>query len=277
MASFQKLQWGVNGAALAAALTNDLRPLLLLVYVVFVAPWTLQCWPGFTSAAFRNWGPMFWLSMSGAVMTLCEWFAFEILTFSTTYVSTAHLAAQTLLTTTSVLVWHVPFSASVAVSTRIGHLIGSGAVDLSRRLIRLYAIIFTSIGLLDMSLILALKDVIPHIFTHDGDVRLLAARAMPFVAIFQVFDATTCCAHGIIRGLGRQSIGAYTTFCINYIYVVPLALYLELGPPRLGLHGLWISLGSGLALTTIIEGLITKVMNWQRCVDAAKEREEQCP
>ena len=36
------LQWGVAGAALAAAPTNDLRPALLLLYVIFITPSALQ-------------------------------------------------------------------------------------------------------------------------------------------------------------------------------------------------------------------------------------------
>jgi multidrug resistance protein, MATE family len=218
---------------------------------------------------------MIWLSLSGAIMTLCEWFAFEILTFSTSYLSTGHLAAQTFLSTTSVLVWHVPFSASVVISTRIGHFIGSGAVTTAKNATRTYIVIFALIGLVDTALLaFMLKEVITRIFIQDEDVRILVARAMPVVAAFQFFDATTCCVHGIMRGLGRQAIGGWVTFCVNYFYAVPLALYLELGPPRMGLSGLWIALGSGLGLLTTIETLITKSMNWQRCVDDARKREE---
>jgi MATE family multidrug resistance protein len=271
----QQLQWGVSGAALAAAFTNDIRPILLFFYIRWAAPWTLQCWPGFTLAAVRNWGPMVWLSLSGAIMTLCEWFAFEILTFSTSYLSTEHLATQIFLSTASVLVWHVPFSASIAISTRIGQLIGSGAVTAARKATRTYTIICVLIGLIDMALLVfALKIIISRLIIQDHAVRALILRAMPVVALFQLFDATTCCVHGIMRGLGRQNIGGWVTFCVNYLYAVPLALYLELGPLRLGLSGLWIALSSGLALLTVVETVVIMVLDWGRCVDDARNREE---
>lgn len=215
------------------------------------------------------------LSLSGATMTLAEWFAFEILTFSTSYLSTAHLAAQTFLSTASVLVWHAPFSASIAISTRVGTFIGCGAVASARAATRTYAILAVLIGLLDMALLVfILRCVIAPYFVPDPVVRDLITYTIPTVALFQFFDATTCCIHGVMRGLGRQAIGGWVTFCVNYIYAVPLALFLQLGPPGMGLRGLWVGLGSGLAMLTAVETLITKSIDWQRSVEDARKREE---
>lgn len=66
--------------------------------------------------------------------------------------------------------------------------------------------------------------------------------------------------HSIVRGIGWQNIAAYVTLLVSYLYAVPLALLLELGPPHLGINGLWIGLGSGVALVTGIESLIV----WMR-------------
>jgi multidrug resistance protein, MATE family len=215
------------------------------------------------------------LSTSGAVMTLCEWFAFEILNFSTSYIGTAHLAAQTFLSSTSVLIWHIPFSTSVALSTRMGQMIGSGAVNTAKQAVRIYAIIFVLIGLIDMGLlVLILREVIMRLFIQDEEVSALVQRATLSVAIFQFFDAITCVAHGIIRGLGMQTIAGWVTFGVNYLYAVPLGLILELGPLQLGLPGLWMALGSGLLLTSAIETVIMKFRDWNRAVEDARRRDE---
>ena len=268
---------GVGGAALAAAISKTLRPILLLAYVCLVIPDTLRCWPGlFPSGLFRNWMPMVWLSMHGALMTLYEYLAFEILTFSTSYIGTAYLAAQTILSMTSILTWHIPFSCSVAVSTRIGQLIGHGALDATRRLTRLYAVVFIVIGLFDMTLLLAFKDFIPKVFTDEVEVQAIAAKAMPVVAAFQFFDATTSGITGVNRGLGRQKIASWASLIVYYLYAVPLALALELGPLKLGLYGLWAALGSGLMVLTVVQSVILRIMNWQHCVDDARKRHEDC-
>lgn len=59
-----------------------------------------------------------------------------------------------------------------------------------------------------------------------------------------------------MRGIGWQNISAYVTASVSYLYGVPLALFLELGPANMGITGLWIGLGSGVFLVTGIESLI---------------------
>jgi MATE family multidrug resistance protein len=90
------LNWDLTGAALATVISNNLLPMLLWIYVYLVNPASLECWGGFTKAAFTNWGPMVKLAVPGIVMVETEWLAFDILTFSTSYLSTAHLAAQSM-------------------------------------------------------------------------------------------------------------------------------------------------------------------------------------
>lgn len=92
------LGMGLEGAALGAALSNNLRFLLLLGYLVSPwGRWSHVCWGGFSREALTRWGPMASLSLAGVTATLAEWGAFEILTLSTSYISTNHLAAQTIL------------------------------------------------------------------------------------------------------------------------------------------------------------------------------------
>lgn len=49
-----KFGWGFAGAAAAMAITQNLLPLLLVLYVWLVDG--SQCWNGFSRKAFRNWG-----------------------------------------------------------------------------------------------------------------------------------------------------------------------------------------------------------------------------
>lgn len=92
--------WGLNGAALAVVASQTLLPICLFIYVRFVNPSSMECWGGFSKAAFTHWGPMIKLSLPGIVMVEAEWLAFDILTFSASYLSTAHLAAQSVVMTT---------------------------------------------------------------------------------------------------------------------------------------------------------------------------------
>ncbi|KAI2630232.1 MATE efflux family protein [Hypomontagnella submonticulosa] len=269
-----RLGMGLDGVALGVAVTHNLRPVLLLLYIVLpLGKHSHRCWGGFSREALSNWGPMVRLSVAGAAVNLGEWAAFELLTFSTSYLSTNHLAAQSILTTISVVSWHIPFSVSVAISTRIGHLIGAGLLPTARRAAVLYAVVCALIGTINGFIIVALRYRLPAFFSDDPVVCDLAAKTMFAVGAFQIIDAIICCTNGLLRGLGRQSIAAWVVLVVNYLGSVPVAMWLELGSPGFELNGVWIGLGCGMVITAIIEGSYMKALKWQDCVASVKLRE----
>ena len=266
--------WGFIGAPMAVAVSNNLQPILLALYVRYIAPADLQCWPGLTKTAFRNWSPMVKLALPGVLMTFSEWLAFDILTFAASYLSATHLAAQSVLVTACVLMYHIPFPVSIAASTRFGNLIGYGALKAARVAAQIYCIIFVCIGLFDIALLVSLREYIPMAFSNNIEVQRRVAEVLPVMAAAQCFDSTSSLANGLIRGLGRQSIGGYINLGTYYIFAVPLGLFLAFGPPQLGLAGVWIGPSIGLAAITFLEGAFIKWSNWQRAVDDARSREE---
>ncbi|KAJ0123353.1 mate efflux family protein [Diaporthe amygdali] len=269
------MDMGLAGAALGSALSNNLRFILLFLYVMSpLGKWSHVCWGGLSRDALRNWGPMVSLSFAGVIVLIGEWAAFEILTFSTSYLSTGHLAAQTLLTTAIVVVWHIPFSISVALSTRVGHLIGGGYVDTARRAAALYFFVFFLVGLFNAALIYFFRYQIVSIFTKDPAIRELAVNSMWLAAVFEVIDSVVCGTNGLLRGLGKQSAAAYIAVSVNYLEAVPLAMWLELGSPALGIDGVWVGFGSGVALTIVLECLYVRLLDWQSVVDKVKCRED---
>lgn len=268
------LDWDLKGAALATVLSNTLLPLFLWIYVYFVAPSSLECWGGFTKAAFKNWGPMIRLALPGIIMVEAEWLAFDILTFSSSYISTAHLAAQSVVMTTSVAIYHIPFSVSIAVSTRLGNLIGAGALTATRIATRTYLATFLCIGLFDATFLVLTRNVLPHAFTDDPEVISIVSSVMPILALFQLSDAGTALANAILRGLGRQSIGGYVNLGVYYGIAIPVAFFLCFGKPKLGLEGLWTGCLVGSCLIWAVEGTYCKVWSWRKAVDEARGRNE---
>lgn len=160
------LHLDIEGAALATVISNNLLPFLLWAYVYFVNPSSLECWGGFSRAAFTNWGPMVRLAVPGIIMCETEWLAFDILTFSTSYINTAHLAAQSVVMTLGVAIYHVPFSVGVAVSTRLGNLVGAGSLAAAHTATRTYILTFLAIGLVDFTFLTALHNVLPKAFRY---------------------------------------------------------------------------------------------------------------
>jgi len=214
------------------------------------------------------------LSIPGTIMTVCEWFSWEILTFTTSYLNETSLAAQTFLSSAAVLVWHNPFSAGVALNTRISSLIGSGDLASAKKSAKVNFFLFLSVGVIDMGILyVLLNTIILRFFIHDAAAQSIIHAILPFVVAYEILDAMTCYVQGVARGLGIQRIVGWVSFAVHYLYAVPLAVFLELGSPRLGVKGLWIALGSGLCLLCGVEGVILKGFEWKKAVEEARRRD----
>jgi Na+-driven multidrug efflux pump len=77
-------------------------------------------------------GPMIKLALPGLLMVEAEFLAFEILTLASSYISTTHLAAQSILSTLTALTFQIPFPISIAASTRVANLIGATLSDAAK-------------------------------------------------------------------------------------------------------------------------------------------------
>ena len=269
------LNLGFAGAAWAVVISNNLQPIILALYIVFFAPSNLQCWPGLDlRRAGQNWGPMVKLAIPGVLMTFSEWFAFDVLTIAAGYLSEPDLAAQSVLMTVVVLMYHIPFPISIAASTRFGNLIGYGSLDAARTAWKTHYLVFVCIGLFDVVLLTSCRDVIAAIFTSDDVVRAIITTVMPITAAAQFNDALLALSNGLLRGLGRQKIGGWVNLGVYYLFALPLSFLLCFGPPKMGLTGLWVGPCLGLGCAAIIMTTYMRLTDWQKAVDDARDREE---
>lgn len=175
--------------------------------------------------------------------------------------------------TLGVAMYHIPFSVGVAVSTRLGNLIGGGSLAAARTATKTYVVTFVIIGLIDFAFLTALRNVLPKAFTSDPEVVSIVATVLPLLAAFQFADSTTALVNAIIRGLGKQSIGGWCNLFVYYVIAVPLALFLCF-PKDLKLVGLWAGCAVGSSFITVSEGLYVKFYDWEKAVEDAKGREE---
>lgn len=210
-----KLGWGFVGAPIAVAITDNLLPLALALYVIFIDG--RECWGGFERRALRNWGPMIKLALPGLVMVLAEFLAFEILTLAASYLGTTHLAAQSVLSTLAALTFQIPFPVSIAASTRIANLIGATLAGPAKVAAKVALVAAVFIGLLNVTLLSSLRFYLPRLFTNDEDVIELCANVLPLLATFQLFDSLATNCNGILRGLGRQEVGGYVNLFAYYV------------------------------------------------------------
>lgn len=240
-----RLGWGFIGAPVAVAITQTLLPILLALYVRCVDGW--QCWPGFSSHAWRNWGPMVRLAVPGLVMVEAECLAFEVLTLASSYLGTTALAAQSVVATVVTTMFYPSFSLSIAMSTRIANLIGAGHARGARRAARTGLTLAVCLALFDFIVLLSARKFIPRMFSSDPEVWRAVERVLPICTAFQLFDAVAADSNGILRGLGRQKIGGYVNLFCYYVVAMPISMGTTFRAGW-GLSGLWSGVAIALAM-----------------------------
>ncbi|PNY26065.1 transporter [Tolypocladium capitatum] len=264
-----KLGMGFVGAPIAVVITETLLPVLLVLYVVFIDG--SQCWGGFSKRALTNWWVMIRLALPGMIMVEAEWLAFEIMTLLASRFGTEYLAAQSVLATLATISYQIPFPLSIAASTRVANLIGAGLVDAAKTTARVTFVAACLVGLFNLTIYSTLRYRLPILFTDDDEVIALVAQILPFVAIMQVFDGLGAGAHGLLRGIGKQSIGGPANLIAYYVISLPISLALAFGAGW-ELEGLWVGVMIGMVAVSIIEYTYLLTTDWHKAVAEAAAR-----
>lgn len=103
------------------------------------------------------------------------------------------------------------------------------------------------IGLFNLTVLASLRYKLPLLFTQDEEVIAIVATVMPLVAVMQVFDGLAAVAHGLLRGIGKQSFGGYANLAIYYLIALPISFATAFALDW-KLMGLWLGTTIGLAL-----------------------------
>ncbi|KXH45808.1 MATE efflux family protein [Colletotrichum nymphaeae SA-01] len=266
-----RLGWGFIGAPAAVVCTQNLLPLLLFLYVRFIDGY--QCWGGFSKRALSNWGPMLRLALPGMIMIEAEYMAFEILTLFSSQFGPEYLAAQSVVVTLCAITYQIPFPVSIAASTRIANLIGAGLVDAAKITGGVAFAAALIVGVFNVILFGSLRFHLPRLFTNDEEVIAIVANVLPLCALMQVFDGLSAGAHGLLRGIGRPSIGGYANLTVYYLIAMPISFGTAFGLDW-KLKGLWLGVTIGLALVAIIEYSFVYFTDWHKAAKEAESRNQ---
>lgn len=262
---------GFIGAPLAVAISSWLMAIMLLLFVVFVEG--KKCWGGVSMKIFQNWGDMISLAIPGVVMIEAEFLAFEILTLASSRFGTTALAAQSVITTVLSALYQVPFAVGIGASTRVANFVGASLTE-SAKISTLVSILISGlIGVIDCSVCYYFRFQIGSAFSNDEDVIELVAKLVPIIMCCHFFDAPGAILAGLLRGIGRQSVGGYLNLAVYYILGVPLSLAFAF-VWGYELLGLWIGIFVALIIIAIGELLYLYYCNWDKIIEEAEKRKQ---
>jgi multidrug resistance protein, MATE family len=129
------------------------------------------------------------------------------------------------------------------------------------------------VGVFNLILFATLRFHLPLLFTDDPEVVAIVAEVLPLVAVMQVADGLSAGAHGLLRGIGRQSIGGYVNLITYYLLAVPVSFGTGFG---LGwkLQGLWLGVAVGLFIVAVVEYWFVYISDWDKAAKEAHNRNE---
>jgi MATE family multidrug resistance protein len=201
-----------------------------------------------------------------------EWWAFEIVALAAGRLGTIPLAAQSVIMTADQIINTVPFGLGVAASARIGNLLGAKRAKEASRSAHCAAVLSMFAGALILAVLMGVKDVFGRIFNDDERVVRLVAEVMPYVALFQIADGLNGSCGGVLRGQGRQWVGAAVNLVSYYCGALPGGIWLAFH--GWGLAGLWVGQCVALYLVGAFEWVIVGMSDWEREVEKAMGRLE---
>ncbi|CAB1348992.1 unnamed protein product [Coregonus sp. 'balchen'] len=161
-----------------------------------------------------------------------------------------------------------PLGFSVAGSVRVGNALGAGYTEQAKLSAKLAMFCAGSVSCVLVGSCWDTEDKISYVFTYDEQIRERVAQVMAFYAPFLLFR---CNIGSIIRGAGKQKVGAICNILGYYGVGFPIGVSLMFAA-KLGIMGLWTGLFTCVFLQSSFLIVYLSRMNWKKASVEAQIR-----
>lgn len=229
-------------AGMAAWICSDRR----------LASWRPQRW--WRQVHGRGLGGLLRLGLPASFQQFAEVSAFGGGTLLVGWLGAVALGAHQIAMTCAATAFMVPLGLSMAITVRVGAVVGAGQRERLRRIMAGAWLLIGLFAALTMAVFVFGGEWLARGFVNDHAVLELAVKLMVVAGIFQVVDGFQVVCAGALRGAGDVVAPAW--LCA--------AAYLGIGLPlggwlmfvcELGAVGFWYGLAAGLAGAALLLGL----------------------
>ncbi|XP_011618367.1 multidrug and toxin extrusion protein 1-like [Takifugu rubripes] len=264
------LELGVAGSAAANAISQFIQALVLFIYIC-VMGLHKATWDGWSLECLQEWGPFVRLAIPSMLMLCLEWWLFEVGAFLAGLISEADLGAQSITYELTVIAYMVPMGLSAAASVRVGNALGAGKPE-QAKLSCIVPVVCTFImAVLIAGCFVILKDYIGHIFTSDPDILEKVSAVLVVFFFMHLADAIAGVTGGVLRGAGKQMVGALCNLVGHYFIGLPIGVSLMFAA-HMGIIGLW----TGLTVCVFMQASFFVIylcrLDWQKASKEAQVR-----
>ncbi|XP_060792398.1 multidrug and toxin extrusion protein 1-like isoform X1 [Neoarius graeffei] len=264
------LHLGVAGSAMANSISQYSLAVFLYVYICWKGLHKAT-WDGWSCDCLQEWGPFFRLALPSMLMQCVEWWTYEVGGFLAGLISEAELGAQSVLYELATVAYMVPFGFGVAATVRVGNALGAGNTQQAKLSSRVSLFCGISVSLLLAAVLTGSKDVIAYIFTTELEIVQKVSQIMVLYGIFHLLDATAGITSGIVRGAGKQLLGAGCILVGYYFVGLPIGVSLMFAL-NMGIVGLWCGFFVCVFLQSLFFLILIFKLDWKHTTEEAQKR-----
>ncbi|XP_073526647.1 multidrug and toxin extrusion protein 1-like [Phyllobates terribilis] len=265
-----KLELGVIGSAWANTIAQFSQAIVLFLYIR-IKKLHVNTWGGWSKECLQDWNSFVALAVPSMLMVCIEWWTYEIGSLLVGLISVVELGAQSVIYQVVTIAYMIPFGIGMATSVRVGNALGAGNIEQAKKSMKLAFLLTALFIIVDIIVLAALKNVFSYAFTSDGEIATLVSDVIPVYLIFHLFECVACVSSGVLRGIGRQKIGAIIFAIGYYMLGLPVAAAVMFAAKQ-GIKGLWYGM---IVCGVFLSGFFTIYLfrvSWADIAIEARER-----
>uniref|UniRef100_A0A670YMZ4 Multidrug and toxin extrusion protein n=1 Tax=Pseudonaja textilis TaxID=8673 RepID=A0A670YMZ4_PSETE len=220
---------GVRGSAWANTIAQYAQAITLFLYIKW-KKLHVETWGGWSTDCLQEWGLFMSLAIPSMLMICIEWWTFEIGSFLIGLLSVLDLSAQSVIYEIATVAYMIPFGIGASTSVRVGNALGARKVEDARKS-SLVAMICTGIIPGPVERRELMGSINQHFRIRIEEVVDLVAYVMPVYIAFHLFEGLCATTSGVLRGTGRQKLGAIFNTLGYYTVGLPLGVVLLFQTP----------------------------------------------
>ncbi|XP_038669043.1 multidrug and toxin extrusion protein 1-like [Scyliorhinus canicula] len=261
------LALGVEGSAAANVISQYCQAILLFGFIRW-KKLHVNTWAGWSTDCLQEWGHFTRLAIPSLLMLCVEWWAFEIGMFIVGSINEVQLGAYIIVLQLLIIAFRFPLGYSVAATVLVGNALGASDPEQAVNSAKVAVCCIGCISLVIAVLLGAAKDVVGYIFTNDREIVHLAAKGISLCTFCHIFQSMACVCGGVLRGAGKQKLGAIGNLVGYYLIGFPIGISLMFAA-KLGVLGIV----SGMLVSVFVQLVFYLIaisrMNWNKVSDEA--------
>ncbi|XP_067866730.1 multidrug and toxin extrusion protein 1-like isoform X2 [Heterodontus francisci] len=262
------LTLGVSGSAAANVVSQYCQAILLFVYIRWKRLY-VKTWTGWSTDCLQEWGHFIRLAIPSMLMLCIEWWSFHIGIFLVGLINEVQLGAQSIIFQIISIAYRLSIGYGVAATVHVGNALGARNPEQAANSAKVAIYCIGCISLVIAVILGAIRNVAGYIFTNDKEIANLVAEVIPLSAAFHFFDAIAGVCGGVLRGAGKQKLGAIGNLVGYYLIAFPIGVALMFAA-KLNVFGLWAGMFIGVVAQLVFFLTVIYRINWNETSNQAQ-------